>query len=145
MTNIERKTRNMFEVSTSEIADYMKIAAQFCPPNPYAKESFLPLAIREWEIGRTIHAAKQLYAYLRARAKAERVPFDLDEGFIIKMVLAGVYDFFGATLHDEGVWFCLTDEHEPSKGFLRRWLRKNVGTPPTFEDFGRVGAAKSIN
>jgi hypothetical protein len=86
-------------------------------------------------IGRAIHAAKQLYAYLQARAKAERVPFDLEESFIIKIVLAGVYSFFGATLHDEAIWYCLTDEREPSKGFVGRWLRKNVGCPPTFEGF----------
>jgi hypothetical protein len=42
------------------------------------------------------------------------------------MVLAGVYSFIGVIITDDGLWFSIADDRQPSKGFLRRWLKKHV-------------------
>ncbi len=114
-----------FAVSADELATYMKFGAELDPPHCYAAESTLSLETREWEIGRRVYAAKQLHAYMKARAAAEGVPFDLEESFFAEMVMRGVYHFFGVTLDDGGLDFGLDDECEPSKGFLESWIKKN--------------------
>lgn len=73
-----------------------------------------------------IAAAILAYDYIKARSMAERVPFNLDKRFCIKAALAGVQTFFGFTVVVNGDDVSFTDTQEPSKGFLRRWIKNGA-------------------
>lgn len=65
--------------------------------------------------------SRKLHAYIRDRAKIEKVSFDLPLAFFRGAVEHGVVSFFGVRIEDGEM---VEDLQEPREGFMAEWLER---------------------